>query len=136
MGLDHVILRNSDGVLPEIDDDGEFVNAKELLVLRKQYWLHNRIMEIGMAKTGKSWDELNCQYIPLTCDELYGILEDSKYCVKEKDEIIVDELFGVGMFYSNHDFDWCMESMAHFNRVMSNCLRNKKELCYFYWSWW
>lgn len=137
MGLDHAILRNKTGEFPEINpENGEFVKAKELITLRKEYWLHNRIMDIGVEKTGKKVEDLNCEYIPLTREELYEILEDSKRCVKEKDEFLVQRLFDVGMFYSNHDFDWCMEGMAHFNRVMGNCLRSEKETCYFYWSWW
>lgn len=136
MGLDQAILRNKDGRLPDIDDNGDFVNAKELIALRKENWLHNRLIEIGKQKLGKTYDELNCMYIPVTREELYEILEDSKRCVKEKDEFLVQDLFDVGMFYSNHDFDWCMEGMTHFNRVMGNCLRNEKETEYFYWSWW
>lgn len=136
MGLDQAILRNKTGETPEINNKGEFIKAKELLVLRKEYWLHNRLMEIGVKKTGKTVSELNCEYIPVTREELYEILEDSKRCVKEKDEILVQKLFDVGMFYSNHDFDWCLEGMRIFNRVMGNCLRNKNETEYFYWSWW
>ena len=137
MGLDHAILRNKTGETPEIDPKtGEFIKAKEIISIRKEYWLHNRIMKIAVEKTGKTVDELNCEYIPITREELYDILEDSKRCVKEKDEFLVQRLFDVGMFYSNHDFDWCMEGMTYFNRVMGNCLRNQKETNYFYWSWW
>lgn len=136
MGLDHAILRNKTGEVPEINEKGEFIKAKELISLRKEYWLHNRVMEIAIEKTGKELEDLNCEYIPLTREELCEILEDSKRCVREKDESLVQRLFNVGMFYSNHDFDWCIEGMIYFNRVMGNCLRNKKETNYFYWSWW
>ncbi len=137
MGLDQAILRNKTGEIPEIDSEtGEFLKAKELLTLRKERWLHNRVTEIGTKKLGKEYDELNCEYIPLTREELYEILEDSKRCVNEKDELLVQRLFNVGMFYSNWDFEWCIAGMKLFNRKMANYLRNENETEYFYWSWW
>lgn len=136
MGLDQAILRNKTGEKPVIQENGEWGETKEIISLRKAYWLQNRLLEIGKEKTGKTDEELNLEYIPLTKEELEDILEDSKRCVKEKEEYLVCRLFGVGMFYSNHDFDWCIEQMKYFNRVIGNCLRNKKETYYFYWSWW
>ena len=40
MGLDQAILRNKTGEIPEINQNGEFVKAKELIDLRKEYWLN------------------------------------------------------------------------------------------------
>ena len=136
MGLDQWILRaDNDNVEPSVNqENGEWMNAKQVLQLRKEYWLHNRIMELGIQKLKKPIDDLNCVMIPLRKEELQNILEDSKTCVSEKSNYLIDEYFD---YYpiSTSDTDWVIEGMKIFNKTISNALRSKNEN-YYYTSWW
>lgn len=135
MGLDQWILRgNNDDTEPYIED-GDWVNCKEILQLRKEYWLHNRILKIGEQKLNKPYEELNCVFIPLTKEELTNILNDSKECVQAKSEYLISDYFETGIFYSNYDLEWCLEGMKRFNKTIGSSLRSKNE-DYYYWSWW
>lgn len=135
MGLDQWILRTSTwDDEPVILDSGEF-SCREVLQLRKECWLHNRVLEIGKSKMGEDYGDLNCVFVPLSKDELEDILDDSKECVRVKSEFLVDEKFGTGLFYSNWDFDWCLDGMRIFNRTMGSALRSRDE-CYWYFAWW
>ena len=135
MGLDQWILRTSDREEEPQIIDGEF-NCKEVLQLRKEEWLHNKIIKIGEDKLGKSYEDLNCVFIPLTKEELTEILEDSKECVHSKSQFVVNEKFNTGvLWYSDWDFDLCLNGMKIFNKTMGSALRSKDE-CYWYFAWW
>lgn len=136
MGLSQWIIRNDGTTEPSINDKGEWVNATECIELRKEYWLRNAINPLTRERYGKNVTDMCSEFIPLSKEDLKGILEKTKNSVKLKDEIEVMRTFDMPMFYSNHDFDWCLMGMAHFNRVMSNRLRSNKETQYYYIESW
>ena len=130
--MEQFILRNETGELPVMNEEGAWVNAEEVINYGSisgftVSWLFTRIMR------NRNSEELEGIAFPIEKEELYDILEDSKECVHEKSESLVMRLFDCGLFYCNHDFDWCIEVMGAFNRTMAGKLRNTKKVHYFYW---
>ena len=65
-----------------------------------------------------------------------SFLEDSKECVHSKSQFVVNEKFNTGvLWYSDWDFDLCLNGMKIFNKTMGSALRSKDE-CYWYFAWW
>ena len=130
--MEQFILRNETGEIPVMNEEGVWTNAEEVICYGSissftVRWLFTRIM------MNRDAEELEGKAFTISKEELYEILEDSKSCVHEKRESLVMELFNSGLFYCNLDFDWCMDTMADFNRTMAGKLRNKKKTHYFYW---
>ena len=130
--MEQYILRNETGELPVMDKDGYWTNAEEVIYFGSVSgfpvrWLFTRLM------MNRNANDLEGVVFPVSQEELYDILEDSKECVHEKSESLNMELFDCGLFYCNHDFDWTLEVMGDFNRTMAGKLRNKKKVHYFYY---
>ena len=130
--MEQYILRNETGELPVMNKDGYWTNAEEVINFGSVSgftvrWLFTRLMR------HRNSQKLEGVVFPVSKEELEDILEDSKRCVREKRESLNMRLFNCGLFYCNYDYDWTLEVMAHFNRVMAGKLRNKKKVHYFYW---
>ena len=136
MGLDQWILRNDGKSKPDIDDNGDWVNVTECIQLRKEYWLRNILNPYVKERTGRNITDLCAEFIPISRDELLEVTGKTKRSVRLKDELEVMDTYRTGMFYSNHDFDWCIMGMSDFNRVMCNRLRSDKETQYYYFESW
>ena len=130
--MEQYILRNETGELPVMDKDGYWTNAEEVInygsvsgyMVR---WLFTRLMMT------RNPNELEGQVFPISQEELYEILEDSKECVHEKEESLNMKLFDCGLFYCDFDYELTLKVMGEFNRTMAGKLRNKKKVHYFYW---
>lgn len=98
------------------------VTAKEILWLYKAYWLVNIIEEIG---------EDAKDFIYLSKENMRTILYKSMECGKNKEEWRVKKHFHTGPLTSYEDMViW--EQFKYFNRVVSQLLRNQREVHYWY----
>lgn len=136
MGLDQYILRGKHNIPVEINQDtGDWINAEELLYLRKCYWLHNRILPLGVNKLKLNIDDLNCKYIPITKEEFKKIVSESKEVVNSNSEVLLKYYFDYTP-YNEEDFEFIIKNMSEFNKIISRYLKNSKKVEYWYWSWW
>ena len=136
MGLDQYILRGSHNVTPKLGKNDEWEYCEEICYLRKAYWLHNIILDIGMEKLDvKDKDELNTKFIPLTREELQDIVQKGKEVTSTKSIFMLDEYFDYEV-YSDNELSCVIQDIKEWNMIMHRYLRNSKKTEYYYWSWW
>ena len=133
--LDQYILRGRHSFKPRIDDDGDWIGAEQILELNKQYWLHSKILDIGKEKLNKKYRELNCQFIPLTKEELLDIVNAGTQCVNEKKKSAVRKYFNYTPI-NQEEYQEIIKEIPKFNVDITKFLKNKKKTEYYYYSWW
>lgn len=121
MGYDVTIYRTEK---QEIKIENNNVQAKEVLYMRKPYWLGNAIQ-----KHGEDHDK---HFIHLTPYNLHKIIKGTKECLQHKeDTYYTKKHFDIG-YLSSYEEMVIYPQMAYFNQVMCNLLRNKTEKHYWY----
>ena len=126
--MEQYILK-TDGVLPTLNEDNEWVDATVCVFFREQFWLDNIVSWIFFERTGESLAD--GVIVPLSRDDVRKIIVLSKECVRVKSESFTMDTFNLGLFGSAWEFDFCLECMRHFNRCMSGRLKSCGA-CFFY----
>ena len=136
MGLDQVILRGKHNVPIKINQEtGEWENAEEIIRCHKYYWLHYRMLDLGIEKLGLNYTELNCKFIPITKDDLLKIVNQGKEIFETKSEILLKKYFDVKPDNENQ-LEYILTDIRDFNVSIMRYLKNVKKTEYWYWSWW
>lgn len=118
--IDEYMTKN-DGIR-RYSDIRRVIKAKEVLWLHKAYWLGNIIEEIGTPTE---------YFIYLTKNDMKHILKLSRECAKYQHSWLVNKYFHTGCLTSYEDMViW--EQFKYFNRCMSQLLRNKTDVHYWY----
>ena len=124
MSLNQYILRGSHNVTPKLNENGEWEYCEELCNSHKYYWLHNIII--------KDKDELNEEFIPLTCEELKDIIQKGKEVTSAKSIFLLREYFDYEV-HSDNELNCVIDDIKKWNMIMRRYLRNTKKKEYYYW---